>query len=118
MKTSNKEKMNKYLKSLKDSSIASDDWYSDVDNICDAILTISDAAYENLEELKKKYKSDEFKISKTIEMTFQINTLVRIIKEKLDWDEFVLLQDLVHFYQESEEILHTETEISIDIQLN
>ena len=105
MEKSHKEKVEECLKNLKTAKICNDGWRIDVENLCNAVLTISDVVGDDLDGFRRKYESDEIQISKMIEMMFQIGSLMRAIHEKFDNDEFVLLEDLIYYYKKAGENL-------------
>jgi len=82
---------------LKDSPIVNSDYYYNLANLCDAITTLTFTAENCIEKLGDEYKS---LVENVKGYLIQIDAINEIVREKAMNKDFVVLENLVHYYDE------------------
>ncbi len=97
------ENMKECLEKLKDSQIVKEDYQMHMGNLCDAIQTITSQIRRNVDYIAGDIKRGDYNIENMLnaikEVSFQIDTVSTIIQEKISYNDFVELADLIHEYK-------------------
>jgi len=92
---------------LKNSPIVDSELYGNLSNLCEAIKTISDDAHSMIEKIseddKKGQRINENLKNRLERDLFQIDTLADTIKEKLQDNDYVELDNLFFHYRKEGE---------------
>ncbi|WP_080903358.1 hypothetical protein [Parabacteroides sp. Marseille-P3160] len=97
------ESVKECLEKLKDSKIAEEDFYINTSNLCDAIVTISSEISENIEDIEidlNKGDNPKNLLDLARQHIFQIISISEVIKDRINDNDFVELQNLIYEYNE------------------
>lgn len=103
------QKLFEKLELLQDSPIAEVEYYMDAGNLCDAIITIASDANGLLEDAKEALEENRppsaHYLEWSIERLWQIQSIARIMEERVRNKNFTEIHNLLFYYKEAKEAI-------------